>query len=83
MEEVERDKHWDETPEPRFEDQNFDPPIYITLARIYDMLTIIALAANPAGTKKIIDLHEKGHLKGPEPTLVFDVEQIKGGEDDV
>lgn len=75
--------HWDgdtyigpepgEEPQPpAFEDQNFDAPTYVTLARIYDLLAVIAISLNPQGAGAILDLHEDGHLKGSPPYLKLD-----------
>lgn len=55
-----------------FEDQNFDPPMYITLARMYDLLAIIALKVSPESAEAILDLHEDGHLTGSPPKFALD-----------
>ena len=58
-----------------FEDQNFQPPIYITLARMYDLLAVIALNANPDRAEQILTAHEAGHLWAESPYLVLDDEE--------
>jgi hypothetical protein len=67
----------EETPaELVFEDQNFQPPIYITLARMYDLLAVIALKADPDRAEQILSAHEAGHLWAESPYLVLDDETL-------
>ena len=61
----------EQDPEEKFEDQNFSPATYVTLARIYDLLAVIALVANPVAAQKVLNLHEAGKLYGSDPYLVF------------
>ena len=42
---------------------------FITLARIYDMLTIIALSMDKAGTEKLLAAHEQGIIVNAMPSL--------------
>lgn len=85
MEEVDYPKSWkegegpvqgeeDTASPPKWEDQNFMPPIYITLARIYDLLAVIALKFDAKGAEKILNLHEQGHLMGDPPSLSLEEE---------
>ena len=48
------------------------PVVVITLARIYDMLTVIANSMDPATTQAIVKAHELGQLFGPPPALDTD-----------
>jgi len=75
----------DETPaEPEFEDQNFQPPIYITLARMYDLLAVIALSADPKRAEEILNAHESGHLWAEAPYLVLDtIEEVDNEQMDI
>ena len=59
-----------------FENQNFQPPIYITLARLYDLLAVIALKVDPESAEGVISAHEAGRLVGESPYLVFDENDI-------
>ena len=61
-----------ETDDLNFEDQNFDPPIYITLARIYDLLAIIAMKVDPLIAENALNAHESGSLIGEPPYLSFE-----------
>jgi hypothetical protein len=42
---------------------------YIMLHRIYDLLTVMANAADPEKTSKVIEFHEQGYLLGPAPSF--------------
>jgi hypothetical protein len=42
---------------------------FITLARIYDLLAVIARAVSPEEAKAILDAHEQGILIGSPPAL--------------
>jgi hypothetical protein len=39
------------------------------LHRIYDLLTVMANAADPEKTSKVIEFHEQGYLLGPAPSF--------------
>lgn len=62
----------EEPVEPAFEDQNFMPALFVTLSRIYDLLAVLAINANPPAAAAVLDMHEKGKLKGSPPYLVLD-----------
>jgi hypothetical protein len=55
--------------------QDFGPPIFITLARIYDLLAVLALEASPKAAGQVLALHEQGLLKGAMPSLHAPVEE--------
>lgn len=55
-----------------FEDQNFSPPIFITLARIYDLLALIAVKIDPVEADRILNAHEAGHIIADPPYLNFE-----------
>jgi hypothetical protein len=42
---------------------------YIMLHRIYDLLTVMANAADSEKTSKVIEFHEQGYLLGPAPSF--------------
>jgi hypothetical protein len=42
---------------------------YIMLHRIYDLLTVMANAADAEKTSKVIEFHEQGYLLGPAPSF--------------
>jgi hypothetical protein len=46
--------------------------MYITLLRIYDMLSLIVPDSNKAS--ELISLHESGRVLSPDPALVLDDE---------
>lgn len=75
MEEVESDSHWNElVVSEAEEEQDLLPAIWITLARIYDLVAVLAIDANPELAEHILTLHEEGKLKGEMPRLVLEVE---------
>jgi hypothetical protein len=46
---------------------------YIMLARIYDILTLIASKiATPEEVSKMVSYHEEGHILGPNPSYVVE-----------
>jgi len=59
----------------RWEDQNFDPPSFITLARIYDVISWIALKMDDTEgiprADEILDMHEAGNLFNSEPRFAI------------
>lgn len=42
---------------------------FITLARIYDLLAVIARAVSPEEAKAVLNAHEQGILIGSPPAL--------------
>jgi len=42
---------------------------FITLARIYDLLAVIARAVSPEEAKAVLDAHEQGILIGSPPAI--------------
>jgi hypothetical protein len=50
-------------------EENLDMVNYIMLARIYDMITILANKADPEKTAQMIEYHDKGFLLGPGPSF--------------
>ncbi len=44
--------------------------ILVVLQRQYDLLLVIAAAANPAGARSTIQIHEEGKLRNPQIRLV-------------
>jgi hypothetical protein len=78
MKEVEHDQQFEPDSDGEVEEwstQDFGPPIFITLARIYDLLAVLALEANPKGAGQVLALHEQGLLKGALPSLQAPVEE--------
>jgi hypothetical protein len=53
-----------------FGEQDFLPAIYVTLARIYDLLAIVALTKDGENALRVLAMHEQGKLKGAPPFLV-------------
>lgn len=51
--------------------QDMGPPIFITLARIYDLLAVIAINTDPEAAGQVLALHEMGLLKGAMPSLAM------------
>jgi hypothetical protein len=60
--------------------QDMGPPIFITLARIYDLIAVLAINADPAAAGQVLALHEMGLLKGALPSLAMPGEDE---EDDI
>lgn len=52
----------------------FLPPLYVQLARIYDLMAVIAIAQNSELAEEVLDLHEKGKFFGAPPALAMDEE---------
>lgn len=48
--------------------------IYIQQLRIYDLLSAIALSAKQEEVENILELHEKGGVLSPDPSLILDNE---------
>lgn len=48
---------------------NIEIASFITLARIYDLLAVIARGVNPEEAKAVLDAHEQGILIGSPPAL--------------
>jgi hypothetical protein len=75
MQEVNRDQQFSEEESvEEWSTQDFGPPIFITLARIYDLLSLIAISVNPTGAGQILAMHEQGLIKGALPSLQAPVE---------
>jgi hypothetical protein len=45
---------------------------YIMLARIYDLLSLIAAKLNPEDTAKMVAYHEQGFILGPDPSYTIE-----------
>jgi hypothetical protein len=51
-------------------EDNLDMVMYITLHRIYDMLTLIANSVAPKEeVEKMVNYHKEGFLLGPSPAF--------------
>jgi hypothetical protein len=48
---------------------DFDSYSFVTLARIYDLLAVIARAVSPQEAETVLDAHERGLLVGAPPAL--------------
>ena len=53
---------------------DFLPPLYVQLSRIYDLLAVIALKIDPDMAERVLDRHEHGKLHGAPPSLAVDDE---------
>lgn len=52
----------------------FEAVVMIELARIYDLLSIIANAADPGRLESIMEMHKIGKLNAPPPAMVVEVD---------
>jgi hypothetical protein len=48
---------------------DFEAYSFVTLARIYDLLCVIARAVDINGAEQVLDAHERGLLLGAPPAL--------------
>ena len=58
--------------------EEFLPPLYVQLARIYDLMAVVALAQNEELAEEVLDLHEKGKFFGAPPALAADEDETEG-----
>ena len=50
-------------------DFDFEGASFVTLARIYDLLCVIARAIDKDSAEEVLDAHERGLLLGAPPAL--------------
>lgn len=71
MIEVEPDKHFDDKSDVEVEAEFLRDPAtsFIVLARMYDLLAVIARAVSLEDAEKVLEAHERGEIIGPVPML--------------
>ena len=52
--------------------EEFLPPLYVQLARVYDLLAVIAMKVDPHNAERVLDKHEVGKFYGAPPALAAD-----------
>ena len=59
--------------------ENLATVVYIMLARIYDILVLLADGSGKGeDVLRLIKLHEEGQLMSPPPTLAYDEDENAG-----
>lgn len=60
-----------DAPVPEWSTQDLGMAIFVTLGRIYDLMALVAIQADPEGAGEVLALHEEGMLKGAPPSMQY------------